>query len=364
MSLEALERGVAHDDAPPAVGPTIGGPTASSWREQALTRIAELEDLTEVLVERTGRRGLLAVRIDRHLQTARQAAEGKPRRARWTAAKASLGGSELERTASNIDAAEANLLRLAPPEYLEGQMPSLLAHVRGHLAADDPRRKRLEQLAARRDKRFGDAERDSIVATVRAASSAARREVVQVRSFRSVLLVAATFLTVAAIAVAAVGFARPDIVPLCFNPPGKIACPTTDAAVKKGADVDQLMRDSADDWDILTIELFGLIAAGLASAAALRNIRGTTTPYSLPVALALLKLPSGALTAVLGLLLMRGNFVPGLSALDTPAQIIAWAIIFGYAQQIFTRFVDARAHTVLDEVGTPAGAGPGRPSTA
>ena len=33
---------------------------------------------------------------------------------------------------------------------------------------------------------------------------------------------------------------------------------------------------------------------------------------------------------------MRGEFVPGLSALDSPAQIIAWAILFGYAQQLFT----------------------------
>ena len=67
--------------------------------------------------------------------------------------------------------------------------------------------------------------------------------------------------------------------------------------------------------------------------------------------MAVLKLPTGALTAVLGLLLMRGGFVPGLSALDTPAQILAWAVLFGSAQQLFTRFVDARAHTVLDEVG-------------
>ena len=42
---------------------------------------------------------------------------------------------------------------------------------------------------------------------------------------------------------------------------------------------------------------------------------------------------------------MRGNFVPGLSALDTSAQIVAWAIVFGYAQQLFTRLVDRQAHT-------------------
>jgi hypothetical protein len=98
------------------------------------------------------------------------------------------------------------------------------------------------------------------------------------------------------------------------------------------------------------------IAAGAAAAAfALRGIQGTSTPYELPVALAVLKLPTGALTAVLGILLMRGGFVPGLSALDSSAQIIAWAIIFGYAQQVFTRLVDDQGQNLLHDV---AGHGP------
>jgi hypothetical protein len=57
-------------------------------------------------------------------------------------------------------------------------------------------------------------------------------------------------------------------------------------------------------------------------------------------------------TAFLGLLLMRGAFIPGLSALDSPPQILAWAIVFGYAQQLFTRLVDQQAHSVLDDVRT------------
>jgi hypothetical protein len=108
------------------------------------------------------------------------------------------------------------------------------------------------------------------------------------------------------------------------------------------------MRRVASGWDIAVVELVGLVAAAIAAAAALRNVQGTSTPYSLPVALAVLKLPTGALTALLGLLLMRGGFVPGLSALDSPAQIIAWALVFGYAQQLLTRFVDSQAQTVLE----------------
>ena len=61
----------------------------------------------------------------------------------------------------------------------------------------------------------------------------------------------------------------------------------------------------------------------------------------MPVALAALKLPTGAITAFLGLLLMRQRYDPGLSALDTSAQILAWALVFGYARdELFTRLVD------------------------
>jgi hypothetical protein len=47
---------------------------------------------------------------------------------------------------------------------------------------------------------------------------------------------------------------------------------------------------------------------------------------------------------------MRGQFVPGLTALDTSAQILAWALVFGYAQELFTRLVDQQGQTVLDSV--------------
>jgi hypothetical protein len=45
-----------------------------------------------------------------------------------------------------------------------------------------------------------------------------------------------------------------------------------------------------------------------------------------------------------------GQFFPDLTALDTSAQILAWALVFGYAQQLFTRLVDAQADTVLSSV--------------
>jgi hypothetical protein len=52
---------------------------------------------------------------------------------------------------------------------------------------------------------------------------------------------------------------------------------------------------------------------------------------------------------------MRGGFVPGLSDLDSSAQIIAWALVFGYSQELFTRLVDRQAQTVLEGAGGNTG---------
>jgi hypothetical protein len=69
-----------------------------------------------------------------------------------------------------------------------------------------------------------------------------------------------------------------------------------------------------------------------------------------PLALTWLKVPTGSLTAVAGILLLGGNFVPGLSELDSQRQILAYALVFGYAQQLATRFIDDRAQSLLNSV--------------
>jgi len=291
----------------------------------------------------------------------------------WAKLKSVVGGAAVERTNSQLDTVETDLLRLAPDPYLRGQLPNLVAHVRAHLQPGDPRRQRVETVAkavmGRRDVKLEDLERDEVLGSVRAASLEARREIRRVRSFRNVLLVSALILTLGVAGMTLMGVLWPDRVAVCFAPDNAmIVCPTASKAVpeqdqapvrdespspQQQVDIDQLVRGTAQPWDIPVVEIVGLLAAALAGAYALRGIQGTSTPYGLPVAAAVLKLPTGALTAVLGLLLMRGGFVPGLTALDTSAQIIAWAIVFGYSQQLLTRFVDQQANTVLHSVDTP-----------
>jgi hypothetical protein len=359
----------------------ISGPATSSWREQALGKAAEYRFLARLLLPRdTERERQALLAIEQHLAAAERAAAGRylsdgegeqplGRRARFVSF---LTGAAVERSNSQLDAAETDLLRLAPDPYLRGALPNLVAHVRNHLPKGDPRREQVETTAkaveASPKKLLSDLQRDQVLFAVREASLEARREIRRVRSFRNVLLVSALILTLGVVGITLLGVLSPERVPMCFAPDNAmVVCPTAAEQVPQAqgaqegvnvspqqqAEVDRLIRETAQSWDIPVVELAGLLAAALAGAFAIRSIQGTHTPYSLPVALAVLKLPSGALTAVLGLLLMRGGFIPGLSALDSSAQIIAWAIVFGYAQQLLTRFLDQQANTVLGAVGKP-----------
>ena len=375
----------------PLVGPalTLGGMASAAWREEALTRAAELQGLAEWMKhesELEQHEIRLADQIAGQLERARSTAaqEDNPpghwwQRPMWRF-KRSFGGATLERTLGRLDAVEADLLRLAPDDYVCALMPSLHAHVNRFLPKDDPRRIRLESLVRKAEQSpLTGTERGAAVAAYHAANSQRRRELLRLRTFRNVLVVATLLLLAVAAGLGTLGSIQPGLMPICFTPDNKVVCPThesllgtaksgstgagtgqagqTSSTITATTDIDEAMADTVSRWDLGLVELIGLVSAALASAFALRGIKGTSTPYSLPVALAGLKLATGALTAFLGLMLMRGNFVPGLSALDSSAQILSWAIVFGYAQQLFTRFVDQQAQNVLESVGGRGAAG-------
>jgi hypothetical protein len=351
-----------------AVASSIGGPVSRAWREGTLTRAKELESLSNWLYWNNQLDNVedLMKAVQQHIIAAREAARQKnPFRLSRS--------SSFVRAMGNLDAAEAQLLNFAPVAYILGQMPSLLNHIRRHLTVGDPRRQEFERIAktigANRtdsllEKEYEgtvEKERGKIVAAVRGASSAALREELRVASFRNVLVVTTVVMMLLAVGVAIMGFVFPTVVSLCFQPEigGQtwVVCPTAQSVLGSAGEpgptishLNDVVAKTVNRADLLVIETIGLTAAALAAAAAMRGIRGSSEPYGLPVVLAALKLPTEAITAFLGLLLMRGQFVPGLSALDTSAQIVAWAVIFGYAQQLFTHFVDQQAHTVLDAV--------------
>jgi len=106
--------------------------------------------------------GALFNHVAEHLAAVRDTASPDGRQGRWGSLFAASSGASFERTRGNLDAVEANLLRLAPASYVRGEMASLLAHVNRFLQKA-PRRAPVEQLATKAER------------SARAAADAARR---------------------------------------------------------------------------------------------------------------------------------------------------------------------------------------------
>jgi hypothetical protein len=170
---------------------------------------------------------------------------------------------------------------------------------------------------------------------------ASDRQHERLRSFRNIVVISALSIAVLVGITIALVVKNPTWMPLCFETPTPSQPPLLNCPTASGVTEPQ-------STDIIVIALMGLLGGALAAALSIRNLRGTSTPYDVPVALATLKIPLGAFTAIVGLVAIQGEFIPGLSALDSQEQILAYALILGFGQQVFTRTLDRRAQDLLE----------------
>jgi hypothetical protein len=123
------------------VGELIGRPTSSPWREEALARVAEMHTLLNWLKNQDSKvpnKACLVDAVEAHLAGAVQGI--RARSGLWSR----MSGATIERASANLDAAELNLLRLAPPGYLSSNMPNYCMRAVEDLDEDDPRLERIK----------------------------------------------------------------------------------------------------------------------------------------------------------------------------------------------------------------------------
>lgn len=299
--------------------------------------------------------------VEFHLDRARAAAFRKdplPRRlANW------WRGTLVEMAFRHLHAAQAQIVDLYDEEELRAEIPVAVARAQTALNREDPRQLTMEGLAGcppgmlRHQLRH--AASDSYAATDAKHG--------QLRSFRNILLLAAILILLLVAITLGVVYRWPHVMPLCF--PREVVTGTgsgtgTVVTEQQGLNCPTGSGEAVTptSGDVLAVALLGLLGGALAAALSIRNLKGTTTAYDVPVALAWLKVPLGALTAILALVAIRADFVPGLSALDSQEQILAYALIFGFAQQLLTRFLDQQAQTLLEGLpGKDVGDEPPRP---
>ncbi|MHB9858372.1 hypothetical protein [Streptomyces sp. YIM S03343] len=262
-----------------------------------------------------------------------------------------LSGRQIDRALANVHEAEVAILRILPENELKWKALPALVHARLHLDRSDARLQQLEwrlQTPSGEFKKLPNADRELLAGTLHAAYQAEEADRARVRNFTQMVWWA----TIVMIGIA-VGFSTwvkvgsPDIARLfCFpDNPDLIASRRNPNVCPLGG---------KPSWEgVWFIEFTGALAAAVAGAVSLRKVRGTSGPFHVTTSLLVLRLPVGALTAVIGILLLSGSFVPGLTALDTSVQIVAWAAAFGILQESVTHAVDRQGQNLLDNVKTP-----------
>ncbi len=223
------------------------------------------------------------------IKTARSALQNRPGLVnRWR-------GTSVECAYQNLHAAEVFLVDLLSPDEVDAAVSGVVARTRAILDRDDPRYEDVEKLA---ELPPGPAKSVRLKNAMAVAYDAADQLHVRVRDFRNVLWVTSVLIVMLMVPLLVFVAQHPSAMPFCFEPSrGQRVCPTG--------------RTGPSGGDIVIIAGLGLLGGALAAAFAIRTLRGTSTPYDVPIALAALKVPSGALIAVAGLLLLRGQFRPG-----------------------------------------------------
>lgn len=252
-------------------------------------------------------------------------------------------GTLVETAYRHMHAAEAQIVELYDENELLAEIPVAVARAQTALHREDLRQwtvKGLEELPYPLMR----AHLSRVMADSFAALDSKHG---QLRNFRNILLRSSLLISALVAATLVVVYIWPSVMPLCF--PNQEIVGTDPLVTEENRFNCPTRSDTAGPTrgDALVVALLGLLGGALAAAVSIRNLKGTTSPYDVPVALAVLKVPLGAFTAILALVAIRADFVPGLSSLDSQEQILAYALVFGFAQQLFTRLLDQRAQTLL-----------------
>ena len=184
------------------------------------------------------------------------------------------------------------------------------------------------RLLAPAERHITTADRAQLRAIRQASDSASDGGHADARAYRNTLVLVGALLAAVLVGVAAFAFGDSDFRHV-FNP--------TDG--------------SAGRWFVLEIEVVGSLAGVTGAVLSLRNYSGFQSTYGLPMVQAFLKGGSGAATGLFGVLLVQSGVITALKA-QASAGLFAYAVIFGYAQYLFTRLVDQQAKAVLSSASS------------
>jgi hypothetical protein len=240
-------------------------------------------------------------------------------------------GRYADRAWSDLHIAGQSLLSVQDQAVVKAQLSDMAAVVVTSLGPDDLRvRDYLAtlQLLAPAGRAITAADREQLRAIRQACDSASDSAHGDARAYRNNLIMASGLLALVLGIVAIAAAADPAF-----------------------RSVFAVAKASPGGWYVLELELAASLSGLTGAVLALKNYAGFQYSYGLSFVQAILKGSVGGATGLLGVLLVRSGIVSSLT-LRSVAATFAWAVVFGYAQYLFTRLIDQQARAVLKSAGS------------
>lgn len=240
-------------------------------------------------------------------------------------------GAEVDRAWAELHTAAQALLSIQDPAVVKSQLADMAATVVTTLDPGDIRRKdflQTVQLLAPACRDISPADRAQLRAIRQACDSSADGAHADARSFRNTLILLGSFLATVLTVVAIIAW--------------------LDTGFRSIFAADQTHPGG---WYVFELELIASLSGLTGAVLSLKNYTGFQYNYGLSFVQAFLKGTTGAATGLFGVVLVKSG-ITGSLTLKAGASTFAVAIIFGYAQYLFTRLVDQQANAVLKSAGS------------
>jgi hypothetical protein len=258
-------------------------------------------------------------------------AVAQPSRRSWLYWFPSRRWLRLEAAWQLLHVADESLIAVAPDWMVLSRAPEIVVQAKRWLGPEDPRLNEVAALVTPAHRRAESAvtvsrvDRYTLAGLLHAIHYTWDRSYARARSFRHLLVTACVLLSVAMVALVAVGVISPPSLPMCTADPHPV-CVSGSPSPTAG--------------DVALVALIGAIAAGFSAVAGVANLRPLVDPYRTPIVQGLLKVPTGAFTAVLGVLAVEQALQASAGLPSSQGGMLFLAFVFGYSQQLVTRFVD------------------------
>jgi hypothetical protein len=311
----------------------------SIWRTEVGVRVRELTNRLDAAIASAGE-------PDEQQKAAKAAVESSLEKAqdtldqeqtRWGGLVSWWTGDTIATAWEAVHEAEFKLVRLEEADAVKANLPWLLSWIQGAMEKGK-RRSSYEKALEDQERKDPPLDLTQIEQAYRDVIVANSDRYANLRAFRNNLVLVTGVLLTLVCGLAIWHAWNAGVMTLCSNQreDGVVHC---------------LDGTTSHGWDVALVALVGAIGGMLAIAFGLTNAETLPYRYDPRTWQVLLKPVAGAATALAGVLFIQSNLLISPAGTRSESVLLAYALLFGFSQQLFTQFVDKRAGSLIETDG-------------